>query len=452
MRKYPSQKASATVWTDEIPSHWKTFPLKRFAQTILGKMLTPEERPGYVQLPYLRAQNIRWFEPDLTDVKEMWFSLDEAAKLSLQTGDLLVSEGGEVGRTCYWNGQIDKCCVQNSVHIVRVSTSNLSRYFLYQFSTIGKTGHFDASVNRISIAHLTGEKLKEVRFVIPPLSEQTQIVAYLDEKTALIDETIRKKQRLIELLQEERIALINQAVTKGLDPQAPMKVSGVEWLGPVPASWKVTKLGHILSFLSYGFTSPMPVTSEGIRIVTAVDIRDEEVDYSSTRFTSIEAAQALTDKCKPKRNDILITKDGTLGRIAVYDGKFPICINQSVAILRVIESVIDPKLIASFLQAEVYQRKIVEEAGGTTIKHIYISRLSKMTIAFPARKEEQKELSRQLELIVDKRQRIIERLFREVELLQEYRSALINEVVTGKVCVLSEEELEKLTKDQELVS
>src|SRR5690606_31428610 len=178
------------------------------------------------------------------------------------------------------------------------------------------------------------EVINNFTIAAPGLAEQAQIARFLDHETARIDALIEEQQRLIELLKEKRQAVISHAVTKGLDPTVPMKDSGVEWLGEVPAHWEVTKLGWILNELTYGFTNPMPTEDDGPAMLTANDIGWGTVLYEQARSTSeIAFREMLTDKSRPKAGDLLLTKDGTLGRVAVHDGR-PACINQSVALIR----------------------------------------------------------------------------------------------------------------------
>ena len=205
-------KESGVEWIGEIPSHWDKLPLKHFGQVTLGKMLTSEDKGGNHLKPYLRSQNIQTERVNTTDVKEMWFSDSEIEKLKLETGDLLFNEGGDVGRTCIWMNEIDECYFQNSVNRVRFETDK-ERYFLHLSILYHSVGYYDSLVNRVSIPHLTKEKLESVIFIRPPISEQTQIVSYLDEQTQLIDKNIQTEERKIELLKEFRQSLISEVVT-----------------------------------------------------------------------------------------------------------------------------------------------------------------------------------------------------------------------------------------------
>ncbi|MBN2737358.1 MAG: restriction endonuclease subunit S [Spirochaetales bacterium] len=206
-------KDSGIEWLGEIPAHWEVKRLKYVASIVLGKMLTPEDKGGYQLKPYLRAANLGWIHVNVEDVKEMWFSDREIEKYRIKKNDLLVSEGGEVGRTCIWNDELKECYIQNSVHKVTVNDKCDSRYFLKLFYLYGNKGAFDLIVNRISIAHLTVEKLKEVEFIVPSRSEQTSIVHHIETQCSRVNAKKNRTEKLIALLTEYRAALISEVVT-----------------------------------------------------------------------------------------------------------------------------------------------------------------------------------------------------------------------------------------------
>ena len=163
-------------------------------------------------------------------------------------------------------------------------------------------------------------------------------------------------------------------------------------VGVIPADWDCSQLDDFISFISYGFTNPMPTVRSGVYMVTAADVDGGRVNYDTARYTSREAFDKfLSPKSKPKKNDILLTKDGALGRVALV-GNETICINQSVAILRP-NNRIDPQYLSLLLQADPYQRRMIEDAGGSTIKHIYITIVNRMPIAVPKSKDEQRAIA-----------------------------------------------------------
>ena len=215
-------KDSGIQWIGKIPEEWEIRKLKTISKIVLGKMLTNDDKGNYLLKPYLRAQNIFWENVDVSDIKEMWFSPSEIKIYRLSRNDLLVSEGGEVGRTAIWSEGIDECYIQNSVHKVTILPEHNPRYFLYVFERFGLLGYFESIVNRVSIGHLTREKLKEVNCIVPPLSDQTAIANYLDQNTSKIDKTIKIIEKKIKLLEEYKKSLIHHTVTGKMD------VRGVE--------------------------------------------------------------------------------------------------------------------------------------------------------------------------------------------------------------------------------
>ncbi|MFH0756362.1 MAG: restriction endonuclease subunit S [Bacteroidota bacterium] len=206
-------KDSGIEWLGEIPEHWKVKKLKYVSNIVLGKMLTPADKGGYQLKPYLRAQNLNWLKINANDIKEMWFSGTELKHYRIRKYDLLVSEGGEVGRTSIWNNEIDECYIQNSVHKVTITGNNNPYYFLYFFVVSGGRGYFDAAVNRVSIAHLTREKLKEIIVFVPPIHIQQLIVEFITAFEASHNFLIDQLLRQIDLLKEYKTTLISEAVT-----------------------------------------------------------------------------------------------------------------------------------------------------------------------------------------------------------------------------------------------
>jgi type I restriction enzyme S subunit len=163
-------------------------------------------------------------------------------------------------------------------------------------------------------------------------------------------------------------------------------------VGVIPEDWDCSQLDDFLSFISYGFTNPMPTVRSGVIMVTAADVSGGRINYDTARNTSKEAFDKfLSPKSKPKKGDILLTKDGALGRVALV-GDETICINQSVAILRP-NNRADPQFLSLLLQADPYQRRMIEDAGGSTIKHIYITIVNRMPVAAPLSKDEQRAIA-----------------------------------------------------------
>ncbi|EDP6911459.1 restriction endonuclease subunit S [Campylobacter upsaliensis] len=210
-------KPSGIEYLGLIPHHWEVKKLKYVGKVVLGKMLCNEHQKGYSHCYYLKSKNLQWLNVEVSQIEKMWFSEYEKSLYRIKKDDLLVSEGGEVGKTCIWNNELAECYIQNSVHKITLNKFNNAKFFLYLFFTYGKLGVFDSVVSRVSIAHLVLEKLINVDMVVPPLQEQKEIAAFLDSKVAQIDSAIEKTKRQIELVKEYKNTLINEAVCGRID-------------------------------------------------------------------------------------------------------------------------------------------------------------------------------------------------------------------------------------------
>jgi len=423
--RYPAYKDSGVEWLGEVPSEWKVTPLKSIARVINGFPFDSQSFDSNEGFPLVRIRDLNQSSPDTRYKGEF------VETASISNDDVLVGMDGDfnVGR---WLGETPALLNQRMC-CVRAETSMITRYLEYVLPI-----PLD-SINNLTYAttvkHLSSYDVLKIRLAIPVnQSHVAGIVDFLDHETTKIDVLIAEQQRLIELLQEKRQAVISHAVTKGLNPDAPMKDSGVEWLGEVPEHWAVRPLAHLTNLLSYGFTNPMPTSDDGPYMLTANDIGQGSIRFETARRTTSEAFESLlTGKSRPEKDDILITKDGTLGRVAIHDGSLA-CVNQSVAVMRINQEYLIPGFASASLAGGVYQDRMVYEAGGTTIKHIYISRLAKMPLATP-RLKEQSEILEYLGEQLSLSDGLTEQAKTAVELLRERRSALISAAVTGQIDV-----------------
>jgi type I restriction enzyme S subunit len=216
-KPYPKYKDSGAEWVEIIPEEWDVKRLKDCTTIVLGKMLKSTPEPGYVLKPYLRSTNIQWIKPDICDVSKMYFSKNEMNTFKLQNNDILVCEGGEAGRCCIWKNDLDECYIQNSVHKVTCNDEILPDFLLFQFQSFVKIGYIKSVVNRVSIAHLTREKLVKIPLAIPCIEIQKRIVGFIYEKICTIDSIIDRIERQISKLEEYRCRLISDIVTGKID-------------------------------------------------------------------------------------------------------------------------------------------------------------------------------------------------------------------------------------------
>ena len=206
-------KDSGVEWIGKIPEHWEVKKVKHVANVVLGKMICNQNMGSMELKPYLKSKNIQWLKVDISSVDEMWFTKQEMEQYRLKKNDLVLSEGGEVGKTCIWNDELPECYIQNSAHKVTLHSESNPFFYLYLFSHIGKQGGFDSIINRVSIGHLTKDKLLNIEVVKPILKEQTAIVAHIETQSVKIDQTIALQKTQIEKLKEYKATLIDSAVT-----------------------------------------------------------------------------------------------------------------------------------------------------------------------------------------------------------------------------------------------
>lgn len=206
-------KDSGVEWIGEIPEAWEVKRVKHISNVVLGKMICSQNLGSMELKPYLKSKNIQWLKVDVSSVDEMWFTKQEMEQYRLKKDDLVLSEGGEVGKTCIWNNELPECYIQNSAHKVTLNSDCNPFFYLYLFNHIGKQGGFDSIINRVSIGHLTKDKLLNIEVVKPKLQEQNAIVAHIETQSTKIDKAIALQEQQIEKLKELKSTLIDSAVT-----------------------------------------------------------------------------------------------------------------------------------------------------------------------------------------------------------------------------------------------
>ncbi|MCR8716808.1 restriction endonuclease subunit S [Stenotrophomonas indicatrix] len=429
---YPTYKDSGSEWIGAIPDHWSASALKRLFR-IEGGSTPKSDEVNW-------DGDIAWVTPaDLSGLSSFFLGATKRTITSqglascgttlLPVGSLILSTRAPIGSLAI--SLVSMCTNQGCKGLVP-NASAYSTYFAYVL--LAAKNELNNRGRGATFLEISGDELGRFSVPTPPFEEQVQIARFLDHEIARIDALIEEQQRLIGLLKEKRQAVVSNVVTKGIDTTAPMKKSDVEWLGDVPAHWDVTKLGWVLNELTYGFTNPMPTEDWGPAMLTANDIGWGVVLYDQARSTSeIAFRELLTDKSRPRAGDLLLTKDGTLGRVAVHDGRAA-CINQSVALLRPDYRFLDSEFLCGVIQASCYQAKMLFDAGGTTIKHIYITVLAKMSVAIPPLHEQQ-VLLHYMNSETGRLDGLSSEACQVVALLQERRSALISAAVTGEIDV-----------------
>ncbi|ACL71696.1 type I restriction-modification system, S subunit [Thioalkalivibrio sulfidiphilus HL-EbGr7] len=433
---YPEYRETRHDLLPPIPVHWMTGQIKNAHDVVLGKMLQSDAKtPADRLLPYLRAANVNWGGVDLSTVKEMWFSPAERKALRLMVGDVVISEGGDVGRSAVWQGELPECYFQNAINRARPKGEHSSRYLYYWMSFIKSAGYIDIICNKSTIPHYTAEKVQGTPFLFPPAGEQAGIAAFLDHETAKIDRLIAKQQRLIELLKEKRQAVISHAVTKGLNPDAPMKDSGVEWLGEVPAHWRLEKLKYTAIFKGGGTPSKDSPEYWGgdIPWVSPKDMKSRYVADSQDKIT-VEAIAASSTSLIGPGQVLVVVRSGILQRtIPVAVNLVEVTLNQDMKAIDFRDET-RSEFFSYFVEGHEDNLLLEWRKQGATVESIEQEYLGNTMVPMPP-PSEMMEILQFLNGQLEKYRLLTEKATRAIELLREHRTALISAAVTGKIDV-----------------
>lgn len=440
-------------WFDSIPSDWRFRSVKQIYSIQLGKMLQPEpSTPDEMEVVYLKSQHVQWGRVRTEDLPSMWASESDLAKYEIVDGDLLVCEGGDVGRAGIAVNLPSKIIIQNALHRVRPGANSCVRYFLYILSHAASQKWFEIICNRSTIAHLTSEKLGALKIPCPQLAEQQAIARFLDAKTTQIDALVGKKRQLIEKLNEKRQALISRCVTQGLPPEAAraagqnpnpeMKESGVGWFEQFPVHWNLKPIKELAipggkSFTDGDWVELPYITDEGVRLLQTGNVGIGRFKEQGFRYVSDESFETL-ECTEVVPNDVLICRlDGPVGRGCLAPN-LGVRMITSVdnTILKVREDIC-PKYVVYFLSSCYWLNWIdalCRVGGGFRIR---ISRTMLGNIRIPMPPHDDQELIvRYLDQETGNLDSLIATAESTIEILLEYRKALITAAVTGKINVM----------------
>lgn len=433
MKRYTAYKDGGVEWIGEIPEHWEIKRVKSIAQVYNGA--TPKSIEGYWN------GAIAWVTPsDISQLGEQKF-IKETIRTITETGlqscgctlcppnSLIVTNRAPIG-----NIAISKIAITTNQGCKSIVMEDADVHFIYYVFKVS-TEELNARGQGTTFTELSTFSLRNFKIALPPLPEQHQIVRFLDDKTAKIDRLIRLKQRKIDLLREKRTALINHVVTKGLYPNVKMKDSGVEWIGEVPEHWKITKLKYEYSIQSGG--TPSKDNAEywdgHIPWVSPKDMKSIFITESVDKITE-EGLNAITCKLIPENSLLLVVRSGILQRtIPVAINAVPVTINQ------------DLKAVCSKGAATVWylyyfikgnELNLLNDWGkqGATVESIETEFMMGFEFPLPP-KAEQEVMTHYLNQQTSEIDTLIQMEQKKIDLLKEYRQALISEVVTGKVRV-----------------
>ena len=430
-KQYPSYKKSGVEWLGNVPEHWQIVRTKDIFNHRKEEALEDDEivtafRDGQVTLRKNRRTD------GFTN------SIKEHGYQHINNGDLVIHEmdafAGAIGVS-------DSSGKSTPVYTVcYAKNENINHHFYsHFFRTMAKTGFINSLAKgiRVRSTEFRWNESRNVYLAEPPKADQEKIVSFLDTETARIDNLIAKQEKLIELLEEQRKSIISHAVTKGLNPDAPMKDSGVEWLGEVPEHWMTPSSKHLLEIpITDGPHETPNFVDDGIPFISAEAISKGKIDFDKKRgYITPELNAIYSKKYSPKVEDIYMVKSGaTTGKVAMVETTETFNIWSPLAVFRCNKNKVLPKfLLAVFNSSHFYDALVLNWSYGTQ-QNIGMGVLSNIEIPCPPLKE-QAEIIQHLDVQNTKFDKLIGTQSQLIEKLKEYRSSIISHAVTGKIDV-----------------
>jgi type I restriction enzyme S subunit len=440
MERYAKYKDSGIAWLGDIPEHWKVIKLKYIGESIIGMTYSPDDVVPSKGTLVLRSSNIQDGKLSLDDC--VFIQKDIPDKLRVKKGDILIcSRNGSrslIGKNITINETTEGQTFGAFMTIFRTKLSEfVSKYFNSQVFN-GQSGLFlTATINQLTI-----NTINNFFIALPSLEEQKTIAAYLDRKTAEIDELIAQKERLIALYEEEKTAIINEAVTKGINPDVKLKPTAIDWLGDIPEHWKVKKLKYITPNITVGIviTPAKYYVDSGVACLRSLNVKENYLDNSNLVFISPESNELL-EKSKIHKDDLVAVRTGKPGTTAIVNEEFDgtncidlIIIRKSNQILSIFLSL---QLNSSFTKFQ-----FSTGTDGAIQQHFNIETACNIIVLLPPL-EEQKAIAEYIEKETARIDAKIAKTKRIIELQKEYRTALISEAVTGKIKIPDLTELDQ---------
>lgn len=373
-------------------------PLGEIAQAILGQS-PPSSSVSDLShgLPFIQGNS----EFGARHPTPRFFASD--ARKVAAAGDVLLSVRAPVGEVNIAEGPL---CIGRGVAALRARACDPNFLFYAVgglapvFARLSQGSTFDA---------INGNELRQIEMPIPPLDEQRRIARVLQAVDEAILAASRATEQAARTYSQVLDALLGPYSSSSLAPNLPISA--------------------VCNRVTYGFTNPMPTTDIGPWMITALNVKNGQIDYETARHTAVGDFESLTEKSRPQKGSVLVTKDGTLGRVAVVD-RDDICVNQSVAVLVPIESLIIPDFLSYLLQSGAGQRRMLADSGGGSVKHIYITKLAAMLISVPS-------LGAQLDIVdeISRCTAAVRAAADSLKQLQDLRAEVLRDLLTGRVRV-----------------
>jgi type I restriction enzyme, S subunit len=427
--RYPKYRDSGVAWLGEIPAHWDVtkvrwlFEIRKRIAGQLGFDVFSITQQGF---------KIKDLEKNDGQIAQDYstYQLVEVGDFAMNQMDLITG-GVDIART---KGVTSP---DYRVFSIRDGVSVCDRFFLHVFEVCLRQRIFyglGQGSSQLGRWRLPTDNFKDFRLPVPPRDEQERITAFIAKETQVIDKLVDAQQRLMELLKEKRQAVISYAVTKGLNPDAPMKPSGIDSLGDVPSQWEVVGLTKYLeSLVDYRGRTPEKV-DEGRFLVTARNIRDGVIDYSTSQeFIDELQYENTMRRGKPACGDVLFTTEAPLGQVANVD-RADVALAQRIIKFRGQPDWLDNHYLKYWIMGAFCQADMQRLATGSTALGIKGSKVGQLRLCLPPL-HEQKSIVCYLDGELARIAELSNCIARSIELLTERRSSLISAAAAGQIDV-----------------
>lgn len=438
-QQYDSYKPTGIHWIPIIPSHWQISSVGKHYQVILGKMLCPKPiDASYTLEEYYCAGDVHFDGVNNLNLKQMWFSPEEKDKYLVKDNDLLIVEGGAGAGGCALARVSDDAerYIQNSILIAR-HPKNSTALLKYIIENFVRAGYIDGVCNEATFAHFTKEKVSHVPYPLMPYAEQEAIAAWLDKKCYDIDAAIAKVDREIELIDELKQSEISRVVTCGLNPDAPLRPSGIDWINEIPFNWSSMKLKHTVKnietdFMDGDWIESNDIATEGIRYLTSGNIGAGFYKEQGDGFITEETFAKL-DCIEVFPGDLLISRlNEPIARtcfIPALGCRIVTCVDN--VIYRPKSGKFDKRYMMYQLNSKPFWFNASQLSSGATMQRISRSKLGAIKVIVPPLPEQQ-AIADYLDKKCAEIDGLKAKLTKKRETLAELRQSIISEVVTGK--------------------
>ncbi len=355
----------------------------------------------------------------------------------LQVGDILLARSGAtVGKSFIYDRSWGDACYAGYLIRLRTSDDFDSRFIYWCLQSSTYWADVESNLIQSTIQNVSADRYANFRVPSPPIETQQRIVRFLDDKTTRIDGLIAKKRALLDRLAEKRQSLTARAVTKGLNPKARVKPSGVEWIGDIPEHWEVVPLKRAASYQEGPGIMAIDFRDEGVPLLRIASIGGRYATLDGVNYLEPGMAHGKWSHFLTEIGDLLISASATSGIVSEVTEETAGCIPYT-GIIRVkpVDSETTRAFLRHFLVSDIFLSQVVELKAGATIQHFGPYHLGLMVIVKPPL-DEQMAIGIELDRAVKSVEAETSCITRSIELMLEYRSALISAAVTGQIAEL----------------